>query len=146
MSTKTAESLGVWTARFSLWVWIGIALNLVFVVLLCFFPAGILDLLHIPLEQKIWARIGGWLLFIITCYYVPMTLDLQRYRANAWLSLVPSRGGGASFFFVAVFIFGQPPGFLSIALVDAFIGLMTLWCLIKIEHLETALRSGGTSE
>jgi hypothetical protein len=143
MSTDGNASLSVWIARHAILVWIGILINFAFIIPLVFDPAWILGALGIPLNQLIWARAAGWLLFIITCYYVPATIDFQRYRANAWLAIVPSRSGGTIFFVVAVFVFGHPPGFLSIALVDGVIGLSTLYCLIKIETLERARRAAG---
>ncbi len=144
MTTHGKASLSVWIARHSILVWIGIVLNLAFIFPLLFHPAWILGILGIPLNQLIWARAAGWLLFIITCYYVPATIDIQRYRVNAWLAIVPSRSGGTIFLITAVLVFGHPPGFLSIALVDGFIGLSTLYCLIKIETLEHAQRATGT--
>lgn len=138
MKSHGKASLSVWIARHSILVWIGIVINLAFIIPLLFCPGWLLGFLGIPLNQLIWARAAGWLLFIITCYYVPATIDVQRYRANAWLAIVPSRSGGTIFFVVAVFVFGHPPGFLSIAVVDGFIGLTTLYCLIKIETLERA--------
>ena len=143
MTPRPGESLSAWTARFAIGVWVGILLNLGFVISLVFCPAWILGLFGLPLDQLVWARFAGWLLFIITCFYVPPTLDLRRYRANAWLSIVPSRAGGALFFFLAVFVFGEPPGFLIGMLLDGSIGLITLVCLIKIESMERALRVAG---
>lgn len=145
MKTRGQASLSVWIARHSLLVWIGIVVNFAFIIPLVFHPAWILGLLGIPLNQLIWARCSGWLLFIITCYYIPATIDIVRYRANAWLAILPSRTGGSVFFIVAVFVFGHPPGFLSIALVDGFIAVTTLYCLIKIETLERARAAGGAS-
>lgn len=138
MSKQVQGSLSVWVARHAIVVWIGIALNLVLIVGLVFHPAWLLGLLGIPLNQLVWARFAGLLLLIITCYYVPATVDFDRYRVNAWLSVIPSRAGGATFFFLAVFVFDQPAGFLVGTLVDGVIGLATLVCLIKITALERA--------
>ena len=143
MTAHGQTSLSVWIARHSILVWIGIVLNFFFIIPLVFHPGWILDLLGIPLNQLIWARAAGWLLFIITCYYVPATIDLQRYRVNAWLAVIPSRAGGATFFFLAVFVFDQPAGFLAGVLVDGVIGLATLVCLIKITTLERARAALG---
>lgn len=141
MTPRAGNSLSAWTRRYAIVVWIGIVLNLGFIVGLIFCPAWILGIFGLPLAQLVWARFAGWLLFIITCFYVPTTLDLQRYRAYAWLSIVPSRAGGALFFFLAVFVFGQPPGFLVGMLLDGSIGLATLVCLIKVESIERQQRT-----
>lgn len=134
-------TIGVWIARHTIFVWLGVLLNLVFVVLLLFCPRWFLDLLGIPLQELIWARIAGGLLLIISVFYVPAALDFGRYRANAHIAVFPARTFGAVFFFLAVFLFDQPPGFLVASLVDAFIGSITLYCLIRIKALEG--RSSG---
>lgn len=143
MSERTQKPLSVWVARHAILVWVGIALNLAIITPLLFNPTWILGLLGIPLNQLIWARFAGLLLFIISCFYVPATVDFERYRINAWLAVIPSRSGGVVFFFLAVFVFDQPAGFLVGVLVDGFIGLATLYCLIKIETLERSRRVGG---
>jgi hypothetical protein len=55
----------------------------------------------------------------------------------------PSRTFGATFFFFAVLLFGQPLGFLSISFVDALIGSTTLYCLIRIRKLEAQDRGSS---
>ena len=117
-------------------VWLGIILNMFFVFPLVFAPGWILGLLNIPLDQLIWARASGMLLFIISVFYIPSTWDLKRYRATAWIAIFPSRTFGATFFFLAVLLFGQPKGFLSIAIVDAFIGITTLILLLLVTREE----------
>jgi hypothetical protein len=102
-----------------------------------------LDLFNIPLEELIWARAAAGLLMIISVFYVPAAVDFMRYRANAYIAVFPSRTFGASFFFFAVVLFGQPPGFLSISFVDALIGSTTLYCLIRIKALEKQSRESG---
>ena len=101
-----------------------------------------LDLFGIPLDQLIWARELAGLLMIISAFYVPAAVDFSRYRVNAYIAVFPSRTFGATFFFFAVLLFGQPVGFLSISFVDAFIGSTTLFCLIRIRALER--RHGDT--
>jgi hypothetical protein len=95
-----------------------------------------LDLFNLPLKELIWARESAGLLMIISAFYVPAAVDFGRYRVNAYIAVCPSRTFGATFFFFAVVLFGQPLGFLSISFVDAFIGSTTLYCLIRIRQLE----------
>ncbi|ADJ28238.1 hypothetical protein [Nitrosococcus watsonii] len=120
---------GIWHGRV---VWFGIILNMFFVFPLVLAPGWLLGLLNIPLDQLIWARASGMLLFIISVFYIPATWDLKRYRASAWFSIFPSRTFGATFFTVAVFVFGYPVGFLSIAIVDGFIGITTFILLLLV--------------
>ncbi len=143
MSKLTDDNIGVWIARHALLVWLGIVLNLFFVIPLLFKPEWILGLFNLPLNQLIWGRFSGLLLLIITVFYVPATIDLDRYRVFAWLAIFPSRSFGAMFFFLAVFVFGEPPGFIVAILLDGSIGLITLFCLIKVTKLERAQRAVG---
>jgi hypothetical protein len=140
MKTSIEDAVNVWITRHAFLVWFGILLNLLFIIPLLFFPRWMLDLFNIPLEQLIWARAAAGLLMIISVFYVPPTIDFMRYRANAWIAVFPSRTFGATFFFFAVLLFRQPPGFLSISFVDALIGSTTLYCLIRIRKLEQQSR------
>jgi hypothetical protein len=136
------QSLSKWKMRHAVLVWIGIILNLAFVIPLLFCPEWILGLFHIPANQLIWPRFAGLLLGILSVFYIPATLDIDRYRVFAWLAVFPSRTFGSVFFFLAVFVFGQPLGFLAGVLLDGSIGIATLWCLIRIARLEQAIAEG----
>jgi hypothetical protein len=143
MKTSLEKSISVWVARHTFLVWFGILLNAPFIVAFLFWPRWTLDLFNIPLEQLVWARAAAGLLMIISTFYVPAAIDLGRYRANAYIAVFPSRTFGATFFFLAVVLFGQPPGFLSISFVDALIGSTTLYCLIRIKALEKQQSASG---
>jgi hypothetical protein len=136
MMRDSQNNLSVWILRHTILVWFGIFLNSLFIIPLLFFPRWLLDLFGIPLDQLIWARAAAGLLMIISVFYIPAAVNLGRYRANAFIAVFPSRTFGATFFFLAVVLFGQPPGFLSISFVDAFIGATTLYCLIRIMQIE----------
>jgi hypothetical protein len=143
MTRAGQSSIGDWILRHAILVWLGIFLNALFIVPLLIDPRWILDLFGIPLDQLIWARAAAGLMMIISTFYVPAAIDFGRYRANAYIAVFPSRTFFAAFFFFAVVLFGQPPGFLSIALVDALIGSTTLYCLIRISALEKRQRETG---
>jgi hypothetical protein len=143
MKTATPSTLSVWIVRHTILVWFGIFLNALFIIPLLFFPRWMLDLFGIPLDQLVWARESAGLLMIISAFYMPAAIDFGRYRANAYIAVFPSRTFGATFFFFAVVVFGQPPGFLSISFVDASIGSTTLYCLIRIKALERQHRESG---
>src|SRR4051794_13373488 len=136
MTSASQSSVSIWIVRHTILLWLGIFVNVLFIIPLLFFPRWMLDLFGIPLDQLIWARESAGLLMIISAFYVPAAIDFSRYRANAYIAVFPSRTFGASFFFFAVVLFGQPPGFLSISFVDALIGSTTLYCLIRIRSLE----------
>jgi hypothetical protein len=143
MKTAPESTVSVWILRHTILVWFGIFLNSLFIIPLLFFPRWMLDLFGIPLDQLIWARESAGLLMVISVFYVPAAIDFGRYRANAYIAVFPSRTFGATFFFFAVVLFGQPPGFLSISFVDALIGSTTLICLIRINTLEKQHRAAG---
>ncbi len=143
MKTSNESTVSTWILRHTILVWFGIFLNLLFIIPLLFFPRWMLDLFNIPLGQLIWARAAAGLLMIISVFYVPAAIDFGRYRANAYIAVFPSRTFGATFFFFAVVLFGQPPGFLSISFVDALIGSTTLYCLVRIKALEKQHRETG---
>src|SRR6266481_1221745 len=128
MNTSPQTTVSVWIVRHTILVWFGIFLNELFII---------------PLEQLVWARESAGLLMIISAFYVPAAVDFGRYRANAYIAVFPSRTFGATFFFFAVVLFDQPPGFLSISFVDALIGSTTLYCLIRIKTLERQHRESG---
>ena len=127
-------------SRYAFWysrlVWIGIVVNMLFVIPLALHPGWFLRLLKIPLDQLIWGQTAAMTLFIITVFYMPAASDPTRYRVVAWMHAFPARTCGGTFFLIAVLFFGQPLGFLSIALVDLFFGLTTLYCLVQMTREE----------
>jgi hypothetical protein len=129
----TYDQLAQWYKRVT---WFGIFLNSTFIFPLLFAPRFALDILGINVDPLIFARIPGMLLLWISVFYIPAALDLKKYRVYAWLAMFPSRIGGATFFFCAVFIFGFPMGYLPIAIVDATILLMQLFIMTKIRRVE----------
>lgn len=105
-------------------VWAGIAVNVLFIIPTLFFPEWLLSLLHMTIPVPIiWVRAAGLLLLEISILYIPGAIAPYRYKATAWMSVLVTRGGGASFFLVAVLLFGQELGFLSIAIVDLIFGV-----------------------
>ncbi|MBD2454777.1 hypothetical protein H6G80_11870 [Nostoc sp. FACHB-87] len=124
---------------FSRVTWLGIIVNMLFVIPSCFFPELMLWFLkmHQP-DPIIWVRAAGMLLFIISAFYIPGALDPNRYRATAWISIFPSRAFGSTFFICAVFFFGQDKGFLSIAFVDLFFGVVEAIFLTLATRSENA--------
>lgn len=144
MSGSGHHSLTRWKFRHSVIVWIGIALNLAYCAPLLVAPAWTLALFGIPQDTTtFWPRLVGGLLILISTFYVPMTVDIDRYRIFAWLSILPSRTFGATFLFIAVLGFGYSGGFLVPALIDAGIAIASLVCLIRIVSIEQRLETAG---
>ena len=104
-------------------------------------------LLHLKQPDPIiWVRTSGMLLFIISIFYIPAALDPFRYRATAIMHIIPSRACGSSFFLYSVLLRGQEKGFLSIALVDLFFGVVSailLYLAFKVgQEPGTTARNG----
>jgi hypothetical protein len=118
--------MNIWAKWFGRVVWAGIVVNMFFVVFCFFFPENMCALLHLKQPDPIiWVRTSGMLLFIISIFYIPAALDPFRYRATAIMHIIPSRACGSSFFLYSVLLRGQEKGFLSIALVDLFFGVVS---------------------
>ena len=98
------------------WSWPRVSRLICFLFSVCSLcPVFCFSLLHIPPDYSIWVRFSANLLFLLSVFYIPAIWDLQRYRANAWFAVFPSRIFGTVFFTVAVFCFDQPAGFLVFA-------------------------------
>ncbi len=142
--TEGHSSLARWKFRHTVVVLIGIALNLAYCAPLLIWPEATLALFGIPPEiTTFWPRLVGGLLILISTFYVPTAVDIDRYRVFAWLSILPSRTFGATFLFIAVLGFGFAGGFLVPAVIDAGVAIASLWCLIHIVRIEQALDGGG---
>ncbi|MBP8929843.1 MAG: hypothetical protein KBG46_01025 [Paracoccus sp.] len=136
------QSISRWKLRHALIVWLGIVLNMGFVIPLLFAPVWLLDLFGLRVEPLIWTQFAGLLLAIISVFYIPATIDIDRYRIFAWLSVFPSRSFGVLFFSFMVFLAHQPAAFLLGVALDGGIGIASLWCLIRIVTLEQEIAEG----
>ena len=141
---KRMDSLSRWKSRHSLIVWLGIVLNMGFVLPLIFAPAWFLSLFGLTAEPLLWPRFSGVLLGILSIFYIPATFDIDRYRIFAWLSVLPSRSFGVLFFSVMVFLAQQPAAFLLGVALDGGIGIASLCCLIRIVSLEQQIAEGDS--
>lgn len=131
-SNPISNPNAVWFGRVT---WLGIAVNTLFIVPLLLVPESLLRLLNLQVPDPIiWVRCAGLLLLEISILYIPGALDPYRYRTTAWMSVIVTRGGGSSFFLIAVLFFGQSIGFLSIAIVDLLFGAVEgvlLWKALR---------------
>jgi hypothetical protein len=138
------QSLTKWKFRHAVLIWIGIVANMAFALPLLFCPSVILAFFGIPDDPAAWPRLSGLLLGIVSIFYIPATIDIDRYRLIAWLAVFPSRTFGTIFCISMVFVLGQPVGLLAGAVLDGTFGAVTLYCLIKIVRLEAAIAQGTT--
>lgn len=132
---------------FSRVVYAGIGVNMIFVVLLMVAPEFLFNLLSMTIPSPIiWARAAALLLLEISIIYVPVAQDPFRYPIVSWMTIFVTRGGGASFFILAVLFFNQQLGFLSIALVDTVFGTLEAILLaraFKAQANDVAMGSQG---
>ena len=127
------ENLKKWSSRI---IWAGIVANMLFVIPLIFATEFLFELFKLQKDRVIWAQFSGVLLFILSVYYIPAAINIDRYRANAWFHCIPSRACGVLFFSIYVFFLGAEPGFIAGAILDAVFGLSLLIVLLKINKLE----------
>ena len=134
-------------ARLEQWyrriTWLGLFLNVLFIVPLYLAPQFALNLLNIKAVPDLWARISGMLLLTISVFYLPATRDLRKYWIYAWIAIMPSRVQGSLFFFIAVLVFKYPLGYLPIAFVDGTIALLQLLVLLKARKVLQAEGGAG---
>lgn len=136
-STSTEPTTNPYALWFGRVTWLGIAVNTLFIFPLLLAPESLLRLLSLQVPDPIiWVRCAGLLLLEISILYIPGAIDPYRYRVSAWMSVLVTRGGGSSFFLIAVLFFRQSIGFLSIAIVDLVFGIVEgvlLWKALRSE-------------
>jgi hypothetical protein len=90
-----STSAGTWFERVT---WVGIAANLALAIPTLLVPEQIFGLFGftspVPL---VWVRFASLLLILVSAFYVPAALDVDRNRTNAWLSVL-ARLAGTLFF------------------------------------------------
>jgi hypothetical protein len=116
---RMKNSAAQWFGRV---VWIGITVNLLFVIPCFFFPENMRDLLGLTKPNSvIWVRSYGVLLFIISLLCIPAALNPLRYHA---LSIMHTPGARPLVLLILVLSRGQETGFLSITLADLVFGVV----------------------
>src|SRR5687767_9547689 len=79
-------------------LWIGIAANLALAVPTLLAPEPLIALGRLPpAAPLLWPRLAALLLILLSLFYVPAGIDLDRFRPVAWLA-VASRLAGVVFF------------------------------------------------
>lgn len=103
---------------FKVTVWIGVFVNLALAVAAVFAPDWLLTTMGFDVAYpNLWPRFAAWLLMLLSLFYIPGANDLNRYRANAWLSVV-ARVSGVVFFTAAVLVVGFSARYLLFGLID----------------------------
>jgi hypothetical protein len=90
-----ASRAGRWFRRV---VWTGIAANLALALPTIAAPAQIIAASGLPTATPdLWPRFAGVLLVLLSVFYIPAAVDIDRHRATAWFT-VASRLTGVVFF------------------------------------------------
>ncbi len=103
----------------------GVVVNVVLCAIALVAPGSFLGALGFdPAYPDIWVRFSALLLLLLSIFYVPGALDLDRYRLNAWFHVL-SRSAGVVFFTVCVVLLGFERRFLLFALIDLPFALLS---------------------
>ena len=95
MSNLNSLQAGRWFKRV---LWLGIIANCALAVPTMFAPARMLELTSLPMATPlVWPQFAGLLLVLLSVFYMPAGVDLDRYRVVAWLA-VGARLAGVVFF------------------------------------------------
>ncbi|CAM3581506.1 hypothetical protein [Halomonas lysinitropha] len=102
---------------FRLMVLLGVVANLALAIPAVFVPNAVITLVGgAPVAETVWPAFAGWLLILLSLFYLPAALDPGRYRIIAVLTVL-ARFAGVVFFTLLY------PQFLLLALFDLFFGV-----------------------
>jgi hypothetical protein len=95
MTMVNDTTAGRWFKRV---MWVGIAANMVLALPTLAAPAAMMAMASLPTATPdLWPRFAALLLILLSVFYIPAGLDIDRYRATAWFA-VASRLAGVAFF------------------------------------------------
>jgi len=87
----------VWFGRV---VWLGILANFALAIPSLFAPDRIIAMANLPPATPLmWPRFSAWLLILLSLFYMPGAMDVDKYRVPAKLSVF-SRLAGVVFFWL----------------------------------------------
>lgn len=120
-------------ARLFSWsVYAGIAVNLLLAVPAIFAPESVTQWFGLaPASPDIWLRFSGWLLLLLSIFYVPAALDPVGYRLSARLAIV-ARFAGAAFFLGQIVLADLPRDYLPFGLTDLVFGVVQSALLARV--------------
>jgi hypothetical protein len=95
MTIKDVSAARRWFRRV---LWLGIVVNIALAIPTILVPERMIELMRLPpVMPDLWTRFAALLLVLLSTFYMPAGIDLDRYRANAWLAVM-SRLVGVTFF------------------------------------------------
>lgn len=108
-----------YATKFRLMVLLGVVANLALAIPAVFAPNAVITLVGgTPVAEmaRAWPSFAGWLLILLSLFYLPAALDPDRYRIVAVLTVL-ARFAGVVFFTLLY------PQYLLLALYDLFFGV-----------------------
>jgi cytochrome c5 len=143
MSAPT--SLRHWKSVYSMVSWAGIGLNTLLWCSLLFaafaFTAAF-DIVALPIT---WVQLCGELLGLVTIFYIPPALNVDRYRPYAWIGII-SRASSFLLAVIGVLSLGAPKAFLVVAVLDGLIGGWQFYLLRQIVKAERLAPDPGQTD
>ena len=110
MTSLNQQTAGRWFKRV---LWLGILTNLALAVPTVLVPARMLEFSRLPeASPLLWTQFSGLLLVLLSVFYMPAGVDLDRYRVVAWLAV------GARLAGVIFFIGFQPAAYHTLGYID----------------------------
>jgi len=103
---------------------------------LSFCADHLVRLLGVGGEPITWTQLCGELLILISVFYVPALVDVDRFRPHAWIGAVVSHGTIFLLCTMGVIGFGAPKPFLLWAAMEFFFGGVQIFQLTKLEQAE----------
>jgi hypothetical protein len=113
-------------------VWLGIAANMAFALPALVAPERFTTFFNLePAVPSIWLRFAGWLLILLSAFYVPGALDPFAHRTSARLAIV-ARFAGAAFFLGQIALGILPPSYWPFGSADLVFGIVQLALLARL--------------
>lgn len=130
---------------FRITVYAGIAANLLLALPAVFAPDAFLVALGFdPAYPNLWVRLAAWLVVLLSLFYAPGARDLDRYRANAVLSVF-ARSTGFLFFASMVLLLGFTSRLWLFAALDLAVAVPSgVFLLLAVRAEEARRRNAST--
>ena len=131
MTSLNQQTAGRWFKRV---LWLGILTNLALAVPTVLIPARMLEFSRLPeASPLLWTQFSGLLLILLSIFYMPAGVDLDRYRVVAWLAV------GARLAGVVFFIGFQPAAYHTLGYIDL------VFFVPEVALLTAAVRQGAAA-
>jgi hypothetical protein len=120
-------------------VWVGIIANVLLALPTIAAPSQMTAFAGLPTATPdLWPRFAGVTMILLSIFYIPAALDVDRYRIVAWFTLVSRLTGVIFFMFEPGFRF-----FMYYDLVFLVPQAVLLWLAVRHEGAARAVEAGA---